>query len=245
MQYGAAVSPSVYFAVVCVVFVASTLQSSVGMGQGLVAAPLLRMIEPDLLPGPLVFAGLLTSLVLAARNSRVSDAREVAPAIVGRFVGAAFAVWLLTLLSERGLTITIGAVVIGLVVLRLIGLKIPRSPLTLAATGTVSGVSGTIASLGGAPMGLLYEQHARARDFRGPMGVFQAVGGVASVLLLTLAGQMDGRTWRLALMLVPPLAAGWLAARWVTPIVDRGYMRPLVLGVSSLSAAVLLISEVT
>ncbi len=237
-------TPGVYLGVFAVVVVASTLQSSVGMGQGLVSAPLLRLLEPDLLPGPIVIAGLMTSTVVALRNSKLVDIREVTPAIFGRMVGGAIAVALLAVLSERALTITIGIMVLAFVAARLGGLKIPRKPSTLASTGVVSGVSGTIAALGGAPMGLLYEQHARARDFRGPMGAFGVAGGVVSVVLLIIAGQVDARAWSLTLLMVPPLMIGWVLARWVTPIIDRGLLGPLVLGVSSVSASVLIISEV-
>jgi len=237
------VSVGVYVAVFVIVAVASTLQSSVGMGQGLLAAPLLRMIEPDLLPGPIVVAGLLTSAVVAVRNTHVSDVREVVPALVGRFVGAWLAVALLIVLSERGLTITIGVIVLSLVVLRLTGLRLPLTRRALAGTGVVSGVSGTIAALGGAPMGLLYEQHTRARGFRGPMGAFTTIGGATSVLLLVVAGEMDARAWKFALALVPPLVLGWIAARWVTPIVDRGLLGPIVLGVSSAAALALIAGE--
>ena len=233
-----------YIAVFLVMAAGSTLQSSVGMGQGLVAAPLLRLLEPDLLPGPIVIAGFLTSAVLAMRNSKPADAREVTPAIFGRFLGAGVAAAMLAALSERGLTITIGVIVLALVALRLIGLKIPRTPATLAGTGVVSGISGTIAALGGAPMGLLYEQHTRARDFRGPMGAFASIGGVISIGVLMVAGQIDGRSWVLGATLLPPLMLGWLLARWLTPIVDRGLLGPLVLTVSSVSASVLILSEV-
>lgn len=214
------------------------------MGQGLVSAPLLRLLEPDLLPGPIVLAGLLTSTVVALRNSKLGDALEVTPAVFGRLAGAGVAVALLAALSERGLTITIGAIVLALVAARLAGLKIARRPATLAGTGFVSGISGTIAALGGAPMGLLYEQHARARDFRGPMGAFGVIGGAISMLLLVVAGQFDAGAWWLGLALVPPLMIGWVLARWVTPIVDRGLLGPLVLIVSSASATVLILSEV-
>lgn len=232
-----------YLAVFVITALGSTLQSSVGMGQGLLSAPLLRLIEPDLLPGPVVVAGFLTGAIVAARNTRPSDAREVLPALGGRFLGSLIAVALLAALSERGLTITIGVVVLGMVAMRLIGLRIPRTPTSLATTGVVSGVSGTIASLGGAPMGLLFEQHTRARDFRGPLGAFTAIGGAMSLILLNLAGEMDGRAWMLSASLLPPLAIGWIAARWVTPIVDRGLLGPLVLGVSSLAAIALIGSE--
>ena len=214
------------------------------MGQGLVAAPLLRIIEEDLLPGPIVIAGLLTSGVLMARNSKRSDVPEVVPAIVGRAFGAVVAAALLSLLSERGLTITIGLIVLVVVCLRLGGFRIQKTPRVLLGTGIASGISGTIAGLGGAPMGLLYEQHNRARDFRGPMGVFLAVGGVISVTALTVFGQIDARGWLLGLALIPPLVVGWVLARWVTPVVDQGLLGPAVLVISSASALVLLVTQV-
>ena len=237
-------SVGTYVAVFLVMAIGSTLQSSVGMGQGLVSAPLFRLLEPDLLPGPIVVVGLLTSTVLMLRNSKPSDVQEVVPAVFGRLLGAGVAVALLAALSERGLTIAIGLIVLTLVALRLAGFTIARTPRTLGATGVVSGVGGTIAALGGAPMGLLYEQHARARDFRGPMGVILAAGGVISVVLLVIAGEMHGRSWELTAALLPPLVLGWLLARWVTPIVDRGFLGPAVLIVSSGSALVLLLSEI-
>lgn len=236
-------SVGVYVLVFVIMAAASTLQTSVGMGQGLLGAPLLRMIEPDLLPGPVLVAGVLTACVVARRNSRVEDVREVTPALAGRVLGGFGAIALLAALSERALTITIGLIVLALVALRLSGLRVPRTPRSLAATGVVSGVSGTIAALGGAPMGLLFEQHARARDFRGPMGAFTSIGASLSLLLLVLAGEMDARSWGLALALIPPLLIGWTLARWVTPIVDRGMLGPLVLGVSSAAAIALIGSE--
>ncbi len=237
-------SLGIYAVVFVVMVLGSTMQSSVGMGQGLITAPLFRLLEPELLPGPIVVASVLTSVVLAMRNSKRTDVPEVVPAIMGRFIGSGIAIALLAALSERGLTLAIGVIVLSLVALRVVGLKIPRSPVSLGGTGVVSGVSGTIAALGGAPMGLLYEQHARARDFRGPMGVFLAVGSIVSLVLLVIAGELDSRSWMLSLTLIPPLVIGWILARWVTPIVDRGLLGPAVLVVSSASALALIISEV-
>ena len=70
-----------YLAVFVVMAVASTMQSSVGMGQGLIAAPLFRLLEPDLLPGPIVVASVLTSCVLVVLNSHRHDVPEVIPAL--------------------------------------------------------------------------------------------------------------------------------------------------------------------
>lgn len=236
-------TPSTYLAVCCVLVVASTVQAASGFGQGLIAAPLLRLLHPPLLPGPIVFVGFVTAIGVALRNSRRRDLPEMAPALSGRIVGNAIAFGLLAALSERGLSIAIGLIVFGFVVLRLAGVGVPRSGRSLAGAGVVSGVGGTIAALGGAPMALLYEQHAEARDFRGPMGWYTTIGSLLSILTLVIAARFDGDAVRNSLLLLPPVMVGWMLARWVTPWLDRGYLRPLVLGLSGASALALVIGE--
>jgi uncharacterized membrane protein YfcA len=237
------VSWTVYAGVFAVLIVGSTVQASVGMGQGLVSAPLLRLLHPDLLPGPIVMAGFFVSVGLAVANSRRSDVGEVTPALVGRTAGIGIALVLLATLSERGLTVVIGGIVLVLVALRVIGLQVARTPRTLLATGVVSGVGGTIAGLAGAPMGLLYEQHARARDFRGPMGIYLSVGAFITVVLLVVFGELNGDDFWLGMALLPPILVGLVLARWVTPIVDRGLLKPAVFGLSAASATVLILGE--
>lgn len=233
----------VYLAVFAVVLVGSTVQTSVGMGQGLVAAPLLRILHPDLLPGPLVIAGLAVSLLLAAGNSRRGDIVEVVPALVGRTLGIGMAIGLLSVLSERGLTVVIGTIVLSIVGLRVVGFTLARTRRTLFGTGIASGIGGTIASLGGAPLGMLYAQDTSARDFRGPMGVFMSIGGAITVAGLFLAGEVGVEATLLGLSILPPVAVGWYVARWVTPLVDRGLLGPVVLVLSATSATVLILSE--
>ena len=229
-----------YIAVFGVLLVGSTVQSAAGFGLGLISAPLLRLLHAPLLPGPIVLAGLVVAISVFVRNSRRTDLPVVTPAIAGRIVGTVIAIGLLALLSDRGLSIAIAVVVLGFVALRLAGVQIARTTLTLGSAGVVGGIGGTIAALGGAPMALLYEQHAKARDFRGPMGWYTVVGGASSVALLVIAGELDGEGALLGLALMPPVAIGLVLARWVTPIVDGGFLRPLVLGLSSFSALALL-----
>lgn len=234
---------STYLAVFAVVCVGSTVQVSVGMGHGLIAAPLLRALHSPLLPGPIVIAAFFVSLGLAARNSHRGDIGVVVPALIGRVFGTGIAIALLATASERGLSIVIGAFVLGFVMLRVLGARIARTTRTLAAAGVASGVGGTIAALGGAPMGLLYEQHAKARDFRGPMGLFLTVGAVISLVSLVAFGELDGDAALLGLTLLPPIAVGFVLSRWVTPIVDRGLLRPAVFGLSGGSAVLLIATE--
>ncbi len=242
-SYAAAVSIGVYAAVFVVTVVAATVQSSTGFGQGLIAAPLFRLLHPDLLPVPIVTIGLLVALLVARRNTQLRDVRAIAPAVGGRFVGIGVALVLLASLSERGLSVLVGVIVLSFVVLRLLDIRLAQSTPTLAGAGVASGIGGTIAALGGAPMALLYVQHAEARDFRGPLAAYTLIGSSVTLVALLLAGQFDLEALQLIGLLLPPVAVGMVLSRWATPVIDRGYLRPLVLVLSGCSAIVLILSE--
>ncbi len=243
-SYAAPVSIGVYVAVFIVALVASTVQSSTGFGQGLIAAPLFRLLHPDLLPVPIVVTGLLIAVLVARQNTQLRDVRAIAPAVGGRFVGIGIALVLLATLSERGLSLLVGVIVLSFVLLRVSNVRLPQSTATLAGAGAASGVGGTVAALGGAPMALLYVQHAEARDFRGPLAAYTLIGSSLTILALLLAGRFDLEALKLIGMLLPPIGCGMVLSRWATPVIDRGYLRPLVLVLSGCSAVVLILSEI-
>lgn len=232
-----------YAAIFGVALIASTVNASAGFGHGLISAPVFRLLEPDLLPVPIVLVGLSLAIFVSGRNSQLKDLKQVTPAIFGRIAGAVIAAVLLATLSPRGLSITIGVIVLTFAILRLSEVKVALSKPNLAGAGVASGIGGTIAALGGAPMALLYVQHSEARDFRGPISIYALVGSSISLGVLFLAGEFTGRAITLFGLLIPPMVLGMIASRWVGPVIDRGLLRPLVLGLSCISAVVLILTE--
>ena len=51
-----------------IVTVAAIVQSSVGFGLGMIAAPILLLIDPNLVPAPLMMNGVVLSLMIAYRD---------------------------------------------------------------------------------------------------------------------------------------------------------------------------------
>lgn len=234
-------SVTTYLAVFVIMAAGATVQSTVGFGQALVAAPLLRMVHPDLLPGPLLMAGMFVSIGVVIRDGRRSDIGQVAPAIAGRVVGIAIAVVIIAQLPERAMTLLIAGLVIVFVAARLFGLQIPKTRRTLVATGFVSGVAGAVAALGGAPMALLYEQHTHSKAFRGPLSWYTVIGSTLTIIGLAIGGQFGATDLALGVSLLPPLALGLFISRWTVPVVDRGLLGPVVMALAAGSALVLLI----
>ncbi|MGH8593728.1 MAG: sulfite exporter TauE/SafE family protein, partial [Gammaproteobacteria bacterium] len=52
----------------CVITLGAVLQASTGLGAGLIIVPLLGLISLELVPGPLIFASLALSFLMAYRG---------------------------------------------------------------------------------------------------------------------------------------------------------------------------------
>ncbi|MGD8243765.1 MAG: hypothetical protein PVG25_00795 [Anaerolineae bacterium] len=67
--------------------VSSTLQGAVDMGGGLVAVPLLALIDPGLVPGSALCAGLLLTSLMVIREHRAVEFLDIKWGIAARAAG--------------------------------------------------------------------------------------------------------------------------------------------------------------
>ena len=101
----------------CIVAVASCLQGSVGIGLGMVAAPLLLLIEPGLVPAPLLMSNFLLAVMMALRERRAMNGQAVLYAVTGRVPGTLVGGLLVTVLAAATLDIVLGSLLLSCVVL--------------------------------------------------------------------------------------------------------------------------------
>ena len=80
-------TPLEWLLVEIIVVVGSVLQGAVGFGLGLLGAPLLVMLNPSLVPGPLLAGSLFLSILWRFANTDRSTLRGVGWALVGRVPG--------------------------------------------------------------------------------------------------------------------------------------------------------------
>src|SRR5207237_1758880 len=111
------------------------------------SAPLLALVAPDLVPGPIMLSSLVLSLASAVRERASIDRSGVALALAGRLPGVALGASALAWLPEHTMNVVFGVLVLSAVALSISGPTLPRNPRTLAATGFVSGGMGTMPSL--------------------------------------------------------------------------------------------------
>lgn len=222
------------------VLVGSILQGSVGFGMGLLASPILMLVDPRFVPAPILLSTMVLTALLTYRERHAIDLAGLRWALAGRIVGTTVAGTVLLALPAGRMELLFGVLVLLGVVMSVSGFRPQPIPLVLLSAGTLSGVMGTVASVGGPPMALVYQDALGAR-IRSTMSGFFVVGTTLSLVALRLVGRLGADEVRLALLMLPSLLAGFMISRWTAGIVDRGYARVVVLAIASLSGVLVII----
>jgi len=221
------------------VMLASCLQASIGFGIGMLAAPIIALVDPRLIPGTLIMVATLVTLIVAVREREDIDLHGTGWALVGRVPGTIAGALLLAMLPQQALTVMLAGVVLVGVALTSVGwIPAPRRRNVVLA-GATSGVLGTATSIGGPPMALVWQRNSGAR-LRGTMSGFFLVGSLMSIAALALTGAIDGRTVLAFTALVPAAVAGYVLSRRINRFLDPKRLRWLAIGASTMGAVVLI-----
>ncbi len=222
-----------------VVLLGALVQSVVGLGLGLLVAPVTAMVHPAWVPVlPLMLAMLVSALMLRGEWGRI-DWRAVGWMLPARIPGTAIGVWLVVRFTEPQLSIAIGVMVLMGVLVTVRTTHVRVTPITMVAAGVAAGAAGTATSVGGPPIALLL-QHREAGEMRSTMSVFFFVGVILSLGGLLLAGEVSGATVRVATILAPLVLVGfWIGSR-VRGRMPQERLRTAVLITCALAALALL-----
>ena len=221
------------------VVLGALLQSGVGLGLGVVAAPVVTLLDPALMPGSMLVAGAVLPVLILAREARHTDWPGVSWALAGRVAGTAAGIWLLTAVPVQALGLLVGVAVLAVIAAGSLGLELPRNHWTLLGAGVVSGTTGTATSIGGPPVALLYQRERGAR-VRATLSLFLCVGNSLAIAALAAAGRMPARDVGAGLIFLACAAVGLAAAARFRRFLDGGRIRAAVLATAAASAIILI-----
>ena len=236
---------ALWLAVVALIIVgAAIMQLGLGMGFGLAAAPLLALIDPELVPVPTLILGMLSSGWGALSERDAIAWNEVATGAIGRVAGVAAATGVLAVLTdERGFSIAFGLMVGLAVVMSVFGRRIPFNRPNLIGVSALSGLMATITSVGAPPLALIYQDRPAA-EARPTLAAFFALGCLLALAGLAVSGHADLRDVALAALMLPPMLAGIVIARRLRGRFDRRY-RPALLAMAGMAAVLLVARGIT
>lgn len=217
----------------------ATLQGSVGLGLAVVAAPILLLLNPLWVPGPMLLAALVLVVLIAYRDRAHIIVPDVALATTGRVLGTIPAAYLMNILPDAVYDLAFASLVLLGVLLSVGGWHIARTPQNVVFSGIFSGVASTMSAVGGPPMALIY-QHDRGPSVRGTMSAIFILGTIISIVGLWWAGHFSRQQFWMGVALVPGVLVGFALSRYTAARLDLRHTRPAILSVSALSALTIL-----
>ncbi len=223
-----------------VVTLGSYVQAVVGLGLGLLSAPIVALVEPSLVPDlTLWLALLIAGLNLVDEHEHV-DWRSTGWSLPLRIPGTVLGAWLVATFTETQIGVALAVMVLIAVALSVRTVDVPLTPATLMTAGFVAGATGTATSVGGPPIALLY-QHGDPKVVRATLSVFFFVGVILSLGGLAIAGSLEREPAILALVMTPGVLVGYVVGRRTRGLVDQAVFRRGVLVVCTVSALILLV----
>jgi uncharacterized protein len=239
---GLGVSIAAYAIVATAILLASCMQASIGFGMGMLAAPIVAIVDPGLIPGTLIMLATMLTLLVVVREHEHIDLAGTGWALTGRVPGTIAGAVLLAVLPERALAISLAGVVLAGVALTSVGWVPTPHRRNLVLAGATSGVLGTATSIGGPPMALVWQSSSGPR-LRGTMSGFFLVGSLLSIAVLALTGAVNRSTFVSFALLVPVVFVGYALSRLVNRLLDQRRQRVAAIAISTLGAVVLIVRQ--
>lgn len=216
------------------------LQGVAGYGIGTLAAPLLFLISPLLVPAPLVLNATLLTVFMLVRNRSALQVREVRFAILGGAGGAILAALTLLVISTRGFELVFGALILAGVALSVGGLKPSLNARNSVLAGAASTYMGTITAVGGPPIALIY-QNEKGPLVRANMSAFFLAASVLSLSALFASDYLGRQELALFAATFPGVLLGfWLSGKLVNRMPFEG-LRPVILGIAAVAGLAALV----
>lgn len=218
------------------------LQGCVGFGYALVAGPLLILLGPHWVPGPLILGAVFLTVSTWHREWRITDLpgkkrvyREVAWAVAGRIPGVVVGAGALLLVPVERMGLLVGGMVLLAVALSLVSRPFHPDPPGLLVAGFVSGFMGTTAAVGGPPLALLYQWQPPPR-IRVTLAVYFTFGALLSILGLLAVERFGWRELWLGLGVAPGTQLGFALSGPLLARLEHKNLRPMVLLLAAISA---------
>ncbi len=223
-----------------VLMTGACLQGVIGYGLTLFSAPVLFLINPVYVPTALLIDALFLNVIILLRERAACQWHLVRWAALGNLLGAALAGIVIAQISAAQFQLAFGILILLAVAISVFGYQLPLNAAAGTAAGFASGFMGTCTSVGGPPMGLLYQSLPPAQ-IRGNLAAVFLIAGIASLLALFFAQRLTMRDMQLALFCLPGMLLGVMVSGWFKRWLPDRLVRPLILTVSGVAGLGLLL----
>src|SRR5690554_1121410 len=234
--------PWLYAWMAALILGSAFLQGVGGVGFTMFSAPVAAIVCPELVPGPLLMLGGCVTFLTAVREYKNISWSAAGSALAGRVVGSLIAVVALAQLSQRPLNFLFAAMILLAVGMSVAGLRIVANRRNVTIAGVLSGVMGTLTSVGAPPL-VIAMQRSAPPTLRATTGVILFFGSMFSLSVLAIAGYFGVKELLLGATMVPFMLLGFWSSGRLRQKVSAVALRRALLAFCALSAVGLILKN--
>lgn len=217
-----------------IVLLGSLIQGVVGYGIGMFCAPLLFMINPEFVPGPMVLISTVMTVIMLLRDKSDLKVDQVSWTMLGGFFGVVIAGVILNMVSVKQFQVVFGSLILLAVIISIIGYSPKINKLTTTLAGYLSGFMGTLTAVGGPPVALLY-QNVKAAQLKANLAAFFLFLNIVIISTLLWINKLSLEHLYLFMIAIPGLILGFYLSSIASKYVGPAQLRYFILSFSALS----------
>lgn len=230
------------FYALLIVYCGALTQGLIGFGLAIVASPLLYLIDPTMVPVPVMFMGFSIACLTLLKSRQHLEFKGLEFALLGRIPGGILGTILLLMAPKPILGLIIGAIVALAVGLNKLKFHCPINRFSLFIAGVLSGIFANVAAIGGPPIALLFA-NKEANQFRAALSAFFIFSSLISIMILGFAGLITIDHIVTALLLLPAVLLGHLTAKKLAKHTNKNTIRTATLILCTISALIIIIES--
>lgn len=215
-------------------------QAALGLGFALLAAPILALLDPAFVPGPMLLAGVALAALTAYGERDAIDRRMLVTCLVGLAAGTVIGAGALQAAQGMDLQRVFGVMILLAVGVSLMGKTVAAKGCSLLIAAGISGIMGIMAGLHGPVISLVF-QNADPRVARAMLGAYFTVAYLSAVAALALVGSFGPPEVGRTLVLLPGVAVGLALAPLTRRYINRDRLRIAILGIAAVSGLILVV----
>jgi len=223
-------------------FAGCIIQTSMGFGLAVLAAPIIVMLRPEWAPIILTMVSLILSILNAWGLRHAIHWQSMSVAMITRIPGTILGAWVLTIVAIQALQLMIAIMVLLAILITAFTKPFETSPRRMAIAGLLSGFMGTTTAIGGPPMALLM-QHGNGDTIRSNLAVYFVFGCIVALISYQMIGLLSDEIWVAGLSFIPVTVAGYGMGIYARQWVDSRF-RPILLVLCSISASAALFGAI-
>jgi NAD(P)-dependent dehydrogenase (short-subunit alcohol dehydrogenase family)/uncharacterized membrane protein YfcA len=206
------------------VFLGALVQACLGLGIGLLVAPVLAILDSSLLPGALLVLGLLLPVMTLIREGQFIDWRGLKWILGGRVAGTLCGSLILLVLSPQWIRLGVGIVLLCAVIAGALKTAIRENNFSLIIGGALAGITATVTGIAGPSVAMVYRESSK-EALRATLAAYFIVGASLSIVAVSITGNITGQVWLYAVIWIPFLVGGFLCSNllehWIEAVVFR------------------------